>query len=602
MNAMTGHDYTFYPFATTNKVDFKNLMDVYLDATLNPLLKETDFYQEGWRLENEITEDAKSPLTFKGVVYNEMKGQVSDSSYYFWIKFQESIYPSLNNSGGDPRKMTTLEYEDLVDFHSDFYHPSNSRTFTYGDIPLAIHLEKINNEFLRFGKRNQKDEVKQPIELKEKETKFVVDGPVDPMLPPDRQVKSSLTWFAGKPTDNYETLLLKILSSLLSDGHSSPLYQTLIETGLGADFSINSGLDSMTAVNLFTIGLNGLTKEKAEELPQIILAELEKAKLSFNEQKVKAIIHRFELSRKVESSNFGLNLLSGVVPGWVNGVSPLESLKWSEVLDRFQQEYKEKGDQLFVDLIDKYLISQPYIQYTMQPNEKLAESLAQEEQTRLAEKVKPLNEEDKKIVHNRGLDLLKKQTEKEDLSCLPTLSVADINRDVPFVRVGQNAQNNVLFQTRLSPKTNGLTYFRALKTVQSTELPPDLVQYLPLFTECLNNLGTTTKSMADLEDELKLYTGGVSARTFVHSSLDNPSEVFLKFGLSGLALDHNFEKMLSLTQQLVQETNFKNIPKLSTLVKSLTNDNLSSIVSSGHSYARSYATSKISASGKLDDK
>ncbi|ODV83677.1 hypothetical protein CANARDRAFT_29675 [[Candida] arabinofermentans NRRL YB-2248] len=601
MNAMTGHDYTFYPFSTTNKADFSNLLDVYLDSTLNPLLKEEDFYQEGWRLESENTEDKNSPLSFKGVVYNEMKGQMSDSSYFFWIKFQESIYPSLNNSGGDPTKMTDLVYEDLVEFHERYYHPSNSRTFTYGDIPLERHLEKINQELIKFGKRHKKNDIKKPIAL-DKIIHTIAPGPVDPMLPEDKQIKSSLTWYTGSPMDIYGTFLMRVLSTLLMDGHSSPLYQELIESGYATDFSINAGMESMTSVNLFTVGCQGLSESSAKDLETKVLAALNKAKeTGFSDQKVKAIIHQLELSRKIENASFGLGLLNSLVPSWVNNVDPMDSLKWDEIVTQFNDDYKFKGDSLFTELMDKYILSSPYFKYTMQPDATLEASVVEEEQSRLKAKVETLTDDDKEILHQRGLQLLEKQNEKEDVSCLPTLSVSDINRDGESVRVDTKSFSGTELQTRLSPKTNGLTYFRALKTLTADSLPLDLVKYLPLFSDCLTNLGTKSKSMATIEDEIKLYTGGLNSSTFVHASPNDPSQVYLKFALGGLSLDSNFEKMLQLWKELLNETDFRNIPKLSTLIKSLSNDNLSDVVSSGHNYARSYATSKLSPVSEIQE-
>lgn len=280
-----------------------------------------------------------------------MKGQVSDSSYYFWIKFQESIYPSLHNSGGNPSQITNLDHNDLVDFHSACYHPSNSRTFTYGNIPLEDHLKKLDEAFIPFGKRSSKNVLKQPVKYDEN-VHVVVDGPLDPMLPPDAQYKTSLTWKVGSPTNIYSTFLLKMMSSLLTDGHSSPLYQQLIETGLGTDFSVNSGADSITAANFFTVGLNGLTKENSEKLEREVLKVLQNVKNEgFPDIKVKALIHQLELSRKVENASFGLNVLSSLVSNWVSNVDPINSLKWDEIVLRFKDDYSKRGDQLFKDLL-----------------------------------------------------------------------------------------------------------------------------------------------------------------------------------------------------------------------------------------------------------
>ncbi|KAG7900578.1 hypothetical protein KL907_004696 [Ogataea polymorpha] len=599
MNAMTGHDYTFYPFATTNPTDFYNLMDVYLDATLNPLLSEDDFYQEGWRLEHEDTLDRASPLCFKGVVYNEMKGQMSDSGYWFWIKFQEAIYPSLHNSGGDPAKIPNLVYEDLVDFHARYYHPSNAATFTYGSLPLERHLARINEKYARFGRRQRRQDVKQPIELRSN-TSLSVAGRVDPLLPLERQYKGSLTWYCGRPDDVYETFVMRLVANLLIDGHSSPLYQELVETGLGTDFSINSGMDSMTDVNMLSIGLQGMSEETAAKLPETVRDAVQRAKTAgFAGDKVDAMIHQLELGRKVESASFGLNVLSSLVPGWVNRVDPLEMLKWDNVIGRFRQEYAKQGDVMFTERLDKYILDAPYFHYTMFPDAGLEKQISDEEQRRLEKKIATLDESDRGVLYQRGLKLLENQNKQEDLSCLPTLSTADISRDGDSVRLKLKSTGATELQTRVSPKTNGLTYFRSLKTISSSELPLELVKYLPLFTDCLTNLGTKDKSMAQLEDEIKLYTGGISPTVFSHSSPDNMNTAYLKFGLNGVALNGNFERLLDLSYQLLAETDFDNHDKLSVLVKTLTSDNISAIVSSGHSYARGYSAAQLSKSAKL---
>lgn len=599
MNAMTGHDYTFFPFATTNNVDYQNLMDVYLDAVFEPLLKPEDFAQEGWRLEHEDPHDKQTPLVFKGVVYNEMKGQVSDPAYYFWIKFQEAIYPSLNNSGGDPRKITNSYYEDLVEFHANHYHPSNSYTYSYGDFPLETTLAKLEDATKTFGKRNRQFAVRQPVDLKDT-MQIEIAGPVDPMLPPEKQFKTSVTWFAGKPQDTYEGFLLKVLSTLLIDGHSAPLYQELVESGLGTDYSPNTGMDAMCAVNMFTIGLNGLTEEASSNLDKTIIDSLAKIN-QFPDARVKAIMHQLELTRKIETSGFGLGLLSALTPGLADNVDPFEQLKWSSIMDRFSKDYEAQGSQLFVDLINKYLVGKPYFKYTMKPDEALPTKLAEEEQMRLATKLEKLTPENKEAIYNEGLELAKSQELKEDLTCLPTLHISDIPREGRYANVREHSLNSTSFQVRTSPKTNGITYLRALKTVSSTDLPRDLIKYLPLYSSCLTNLGTATKTMSELEDEMRLYTGGISASPFVHSSIYQPDKTMLKFGVDSCCLDKNLDKTLSLWTQLLEETNFHNISKLSTLVKSLVSDNLSGIVSSGHSYASNYSQAQLSAVGSLQE-
>jgi Zn-dependent M16 (insulinase) family peptidase len=169
MNAFTTLDHTMYPIATTNTKDFRNLMTMYLDATLHPLLNRGDFIQEGWRIgpENpaEPADATGKDLVFKGVVYNEMKGQFSDATYFYYMRWLQEIYPSLNFFGGEPQKITDLTYEQLRAFHQQHYHPSNSKILTYGNTPVEEHLEIVGKELDRFTKIEVDQENKLPRSL-----------------------------------------------------------------------------------------------------------------------------------------------------------------------------------------------------------------------------------------------------------------------------------------------------------------------------------------------------------------------------------------------------------------------------------------------------
>lgn len=592
MNAMTGHDYTFFPFSTTNDKDFENLRKVYLDATFNPLLKKEDFFQEGWRLENEVVDDKSSPLTFKGVVYNEMKGQESNASYLFWIKFQEALYPSLNNSGGAPANITDLTYEDLLDFHAQNYHPSNARTFTYGNLPVVETLKALNDEYTSFGKRTIKNIVKQPIDLQESQD-VTVEGPVDPMAPPEKQLKASLTWPCGDPSDVYESLCLKILSSLLTDGHSSPLYKALIESGLGDGFSVNSGISALTASNFFTIGLQGL--QSIEQLEEEVNKVLQKhSEEGFEDSKVEAFLQLLELGKKDQKSDFGMGLLYSVLPGWVNTVDPLDLLAWDDLIMQFREEYK-KGD-LFQNLIKKYFLNKPVFRFQMKPAENFDQLVKEEEAKRLETKTTGLDEEDLDVIFKRGQHLAKLQGEKEDLSSLPTLRVRDISRNATYHPVSFSEVENSSVQRRITD-TNGLTYFRARRDI---DIPYELYPYLSLFSDALTNLGTETESMADIEDQIKLYTGGLSSSVSAHSSpIDLSPRV--SFNFSGMALNQNASHIYDIWQNLLVNTNFNNKEKLATLIRLLSSNNISGVAESGHSFARSYAGASISKTSAISE-
>lgn len=612
MNAMTGHDYTFYPFATTNSKDFDNLMDVYLSSVLEPNLAIQDFMQEGWRLENETPSDPKSPIIFKGVVFNEMKGQYSNSGYYFWIKFQEAIYASLNNSGGDPAKIVSLQYEELVDFHLKNYHPSNARTFTYGSLPLRNHLRKLNESLVSFGKRQTNTDVKRPIFEKlplKKDFSVRVSGPVDTMSskPLDEQFKSSISWYLGDPLTEsavYEVFKWKVLSSLLCDGHNAPFFQQLIELEFGDDFTVNSGLDATTALLTFTVGVSNLTASRANELPQKviditknhILPEFETKRSSY-EDRVEAILHQIELGFKKHKPDFGLGLLNSIVPNWVNGFNPINSIKVEGTLTQFKNEYKKSGLKMFTDMIENTLLNEgvPVFKFIMEPDAEFSNKLNSDEKSLLASKVSLLSEEDKSAVYERGLELAKSQQAPQDVSLLPSLTLRDIPRYGEQYALRFSEINLKKYQQRIVD-TNGLVYVTAAKDL--SYLPAKYYKYMPLFSSCLLNLaGTSKTSITDLETRIQQTTGGVA---FSFSNKTDPYNIMksnLKFVLLGMSLAEKSHHVYDLWHEILTTTRFKPddevVEKLSTLVRSIGQSQMNVIADRGHSYAGSFSGSHL---------
>ncbi|CCH58485.1 hypothetical protein TBLA_0A06940 [Henningerozyma blattae CBS 6284] len=587
MNAMTGHDYTMYPFATTNSKDFKNLQDVYLDATFSPLLKQEDFFQEGWRLENKDATDKDSDLIFKGVVYNEMKGQNSNADYYFWSNFLGSIYPSLNNSGGDPKSITTLKYEGLKSFHKRNYHPSNSLTYSYGNFPMEDTLNKLNEKFLQYDKEVHDLAPLEPTNLQNGNINISIDGQFDPMLPAEKQTKISISWICGNPKDTYETFILRMFSKLLIGGHSSPMYQRLIESGIGMDYSVNTGVESITSVNLFNIGVQGV--EDIEKFKEVVFDVLKNFE-DFGSKKIEGILKSIEIGKKQPKSNFGMEILYSILPGWVNGIDPLNELEIDKVLTRFRTEYEQKGDDIFRELVSKYIIGKNTFTFSVKGNEKFQEVIDEEEKIRLNNAVIELTEKDRKDIFERGKILVKKQEQKdqENIECLPTLKISDISRlGIKYDLTNSLYNESVNIQDRLT-NTNGLTYVRS-KQLLNKIIPVELYKYLPIFASSLTHLGTTKESYGDIEDEIKFYTGGVSMNVNVISD-PNTMEPNLYFKMKGLSLNNNSNHIFNIWNKLLYQTDFqKNSSKLKVLIRNIMTNNGSMIVESGHSFARGYA-------------
>ncbi len=617
MNAFTSSDHTSYPFATTNRQDFKNLLSVYLDATLHPLLKHSDFIQEGWRIgpvnpipvsTGRTADEKDNKLVFKGVVYNEMKGQMSDASYLYYIRFQDHIFPAINNSGGEPQKMTDLTYEQLKGFHADHYHPSNAKLFTYGDMPLADHLEEIGRQLEQFKASTADSDIKIPISLLHGPKSITVKGPMDPLIDKEMQYKTSTSWLMGDSSDILETFSLGILSSLLLDGYGCPLYRALIETGLGPDWSPNTGFDSSGKVGIFSVGLNGVKEADVSKVKDAIVSTLQDVRQNgFDKGKVDGLLHQLELSLKHKTAHFGMGLMQRLKPGWFNGVDPFDSLAWDEIVSAFKARYANEG--YLEGLVDKYLLNANTLTFTMEPSSTYGEELAAEEASRLADKItevtKQAGSEDKarKQLEQQELELLKvqEQARNQDLSCLPTVHVRDIPRQMESKPTRGSSIRDVKVQWREAP-TNGLTYFRAINSFKG--LPDELRSLIPLFTDSIMRLGTKEKSMEQIEDLIKLKTGGINSSYYCATSPTDQYSATESMSFSGYALDRNVQAMYDLLRTVILETDFDSAEaesKIRQLLQADASGAVNAIANSGHSYARRFAESGLTPSARYSE-
>ena len=617
MNAYTSSDHTTYPFATTNPQDFKNLMSVYLDATLNPLLNADDYAQEGWRIgpENPLASNGESPgpdteskLIFKGVVYNEMKGMMSDASYLFYIRFQDHFFPSINNSGGDPQKMTELTHDQLQRFHSNHYHPSNAKIFTYGDMSLLEHLQELDRRLGTFNRNRRAMDFKVPIRLDDGPINVAVKGPVDPLMDKDMQYKTSISWLTGETSNVLETFSIGIISTLLRDGYGSPFYRNLIESGLGTDYSANSGLDTGAKIGIFTIGLNGVKKADVPKVKEAIVKTLEEVRSNgFERNKIDGLLHQLELSLKHKTAQFGLGLMQRLSPGWFNGVDPFDELEWDKTVSAFKA--KIYDGRYLETLMEKYLMNEKNFTFTMEPYGAYEDDVAVEEATRLQKKLEELEQssggkaESRTQLEKKELELLEVQEKArdQDLSCLPTLHVKDIERigDNPDLR--HSYVEDFPVQWREAP-TNGLTYFRAINDL--AKLPTELRSYVPLFTDAIMRLGTRDLTMEQLENEIRLKTGGINVGYHTSTSPLDIGQCREGFTFSGYALDENVPAIYTLIQKVVLETDFDSpeaASKIRELLQSVSSGALSSIAESGHSYARRFAAAELSPEGRLSE-
>lgn len=610
MNAFTSADYTSYPFATTNKQDFRNLSSVYLDAALHPLLKHNDFLQEGWRLgpEDPKTHATRDNVLFKGVVYNEMKGQMSDASYLYYVRFRDHIFPSIHNSGGDPDKMTNLTYEQLVEFSKRNYHPSNAKLFSYGDLDLSDQLQFVNEVLQNFDRGTADNSILMPRDLGQGPLEFTVPGPIDTMQSPDRQTKTSVSWLTCETSDIIETFSLSILSSLLMSGYGSPLYEGLIESGLGSNFSPNTGHDSSGRVGIFSIGLDGMKIEDVPQFKNTVQTILrEKLGEAFLPHKIDGYMHQLEIALKHKTASFGMGILDKTIPGWFNGIDPMDSLAWNDVIDSFR--HRLSKDNYLEKLVEKYFHNDECLVFTMEPSASFNETNDAMEAKRREAILTKLESEansSEEAIANLGKQELALLNEQEDakesnLETLPSLHVQDIARQ---------KEKKILTKSQISgvdclwreTTTNGITYLKAKHVLDG--LPDDLRLLLPLFTEALMRLGTKTKSVGDLEADILLKTGGISISPFLRPDPWTVDKYNEGLTFNAYALDRNVPAMLDLIRTLTLDIDFsssKAMAAIQELLESKNSGALDSVSESGHHFAIMSASAALSRRGLMQE-
>ncbi|KAF6270542.1 pitrilysin metallopeptidase 1 [Rhinolophus ferrumequinum] len=604
MNAFTASDYTLYPFSTQNPKDFQNLLSVYLDATFFPCLRELDFWQEGWRLEHENPSDPQTALTFKGVVFNEMKGAFADNERVFSQHLQNLLLPDHTYavvSGGDPLCIPDLTWKQLRHFHATHYHPSNARFFTYGSFPLEQHLKQIHEEALSKFQKIELSTAVPPQKPWDKPREFQITCAPDSLAADSsKQTTVSVSFLLPDITDTFEAFTLNLLSSLLIGGPNSPFYKALIESGLGTDFSPDVGYNGHTREAYFSVGLQGIADKDVQTVRDIIDRTLEDViAKGFEGDRIEALLHKIEIQMKHQSVSFGLALTSYIASCWNHDGDPVELLQLGRHVAQFRQCLKENPKFLQEKVKQYFKNNQHKLTLSMTPDDQYSEKQTQMETEKLKRKVSSLSLEDKQQIYEKGLELQTQQSEAHDASCLPALKVSDIERSIPFTELAVvPAAGNVPVQYCAQP-TNGVVYFRAFCSLHS--LPPELGPYVPLFCSVLTKLGCGSLDYRQQAQQIELKTGGMSAAPHVlpdDSQLDTYEQGVL---FSSFCLDRNLPDMMHLWADIFNSPCFEEEEHFRVLVKMAAQELSNGVPDSGHLYASICASRTLTPAGDLQE-
>lgn len=597
MNAMTGPDYTIYPFSTQNLKDYRNLQSVYLDSVFKPNLRELDFRQEGWRLEHADVDDKSSPIVFKGVVFNEMKGVFNDNQAIMAERLLNSILPSHTYSvisGGDPLVIPNLQYVDLLNFHMKYYHPSNSRFYSYGNFPLEDHLKFINDRYLFLSDRIDASMSEVPAEKRWSEArKEHVACKPDPLLADSsRHGTIAIAHLCNDITDIQTTYEMYVLSQLLLKGPNSAFYKSLVESNISTGFGPFTGFDSQCRDTMFVVSLQGVKPEDFEKVERIFNETVQKViEEGFERDHVEAVLHGIELQVKHQTSNFGLNLLFNLTSLWNHNGNLIQSLRINDAMKKLASRMKEDPKYL-QSLVETYLRDNSHrLTLTMSPDEKYERNKALAEQELLTAKLGELSAEEKELVYQNGKLLLAEQQKKEDVGILPTLKIEDLKADVERYKTSDTEVSGVPLQLSVQP-TNGISYYRGILNTQA--LTTELKQLIPLFNYVVAKMGTQNYDYRSFDQMMQLKTGGLHFMN--HIAEHKESELKYEEGIlvDSYCLDRNSNDMWKLWTELFNNVKLTDLQRFETLVKMNAADLINGISHAGHMYAMSSAASLVS--------
>ncbi|OZQ74584.1 insulinase family protein [Paenibacillus odorifer] len=570
LNAFTFGDKTMYPVASRNEQDFSNLMEVYLDSVFQPnIYKQKEiFEQEGWHYELQQTEDE---LIYKGVVYNEMKGSYSSPFTVLMDRIKKSLYPDTiyrHSSGGDPQEIPALTYEQFLKAHSNYYHPSNSYFYLYGDVSIEEKLQFIDQEYLSRYEKNSFD-TSIPLQQPTGMTELVADYPILEAETADDKTYLSLNYVIGTSTDRELNLAFDILKSMLMDSNAAPLKQALLESGLGKDaFAFYSDSMVQPLLGITLTHSNASAKDAFVELVKTTLSSL--VKNGLDEKLVLAAVNskEFEL-READFSRYpkGLTYNIEVMKSWLYDGQPSTHMLYEEVFTTIREKIT---DRYFEKLIEVYLLNSDHCSLVvLNPSKTIAADKEASTQRQLSEYKSSQQPDQLEQLVQSTQHLLARQGRAdaaEDLQKLPSLSLQDINRSAePQVPSHEyNLEGLKLIHHDVS--TQKIAYCKFYW--DTSVVAPEQIPYLVLLAEVLGQMETASYSIEELTSEIGIKTGGIHFKNEIFGAAkDTGASYQPKFTAQVKVMAGHIGESLDLLRELLYTSALDNLTKLQEIVR-----------------------------------
>ena len=607
MNAFTASDWTMYPFSTQNQKDFYNLMGVYLDAAFFPRLEGLSFKQEGHRLETEEQPESNDPaarqLTYKGVVYNEMKGAMSSPDQVMVRSILKALYPSTTyrfNSGGDPVEIPSLTHDQLKEFHRQHYHPGNAFFYTYGNLPLKEHLSFIEAKVLKDFKQidHDTDVASQPRWKQPRSVTYPY--PFDKNEDATHKCQVCIAWLAADIKDTFEALVLTLLEQVLLGNSASPLRQALIDSGLGSSLCDGTGFDADNRDTLFVSGLKDVVSSDADQIEGLIMGVLrDLAENGIDKALIESAIHQIEFHRKEITNTpypYGIKLLLTFSGSWFHGGDPVKILNFDADLARLQKELA--GGAFFENRIKKYFLDNPHrVTMTLVPDQEMASKENARLRAELERIKKDLAPSDLDRLKQDAEALMRLQETEEDISCLPTLGRQDIPPSVASVE--KTATDDAIQTTLYNQATSGIFYFAA--AAGSGALSVDLMPLAPFFCYAASRMGTAVRDYAEMARRIDAYTGGFGLSTHARTRFDRPGECMPFVSFNAKCLHRNRGQMFDIIKELLHQSDFSDLTRLKNLLLEYRAGLESMVVHNGHRLAISLASRNLSSTRRQSE-
>lgn len=589
LNAMTYPDKTMYPVASCNEKDFENLMDVYLDAVFHPAIynKKEIFLQEGWHYEGGERE------CFRGVVYNEMKGEMSSEDSVLTETLQNTMFPDVcysKNSGGDPKAIPSLTYEQFIKTHKKFYHPENSYIYLYGNMDIEEKLRLMDEGYLNAYDRINAD-IK--VGLQPDRGFLYKEERYDSNESDSVATHYAFGYKAARFTDHEKLMAINILLDSIASSNESPLKKALLDKKICEE--VFTYLDDQLISPYVCVALKRCAND--DEKVKAALNEIVKDIVTkgIDKEIIEANINRTEF--KMREADFG-NMPSGLIyctwamASWLYGGDPTLLLTYEKELKSLRE--KLKGD-YFERLLEELFLNSPHsAMVKIVPDPNFAKEKAEKEKERVIAYREKIGEEGLKKAAEEFESLKKMQNSIDTAENLNTIPVLDLkyispeNEKIPFEIRDKNGVKILYHNIDTKKILYAMMYF------DMGNLSKEELSYASLAAKLIGRLATKNKTAAEVINKIKLNLGSFGVSLGTYAPIDNQKSVSVKLRVSFSALEDNIKNAMELVGELIGETNFENEGEIKKMLLQEKMGLENSFARNGHSVALRRASSYFS--------